>query len=88
MRRLMLNSVMNDLVLCCAGFLAVLIVHLSVGTTSVSFRRPAAPVELPSNSQIKEREDIKDLQLTVIQLKNGMTCVQSFNQKNLSCSSK
>lgn len=84
MKRLLLNTVKNDFIILAAGFLAVVVISLCFGKESSS----GPSTESLKNPAIKSSQVINELGVTVVEFKNGITCVVPFNKKSLSCTQK
>lgn len=84
MKRLLLNTLKNDFIILASGFVAAIIISLSFGKENSDAPSDSAL----NNPAIKTSQVIQELGVTVVEFKNGITCVIPFNKKSLSCSQK
>lgn len=83
-RLLILNTIRNDIILIAAGFLTVIIFSLSFSQEA----KTGPEMSLLSNPEVQSYQIIPELGVTVVEFKNGLTCVVPFNKKSLSCTQR
>lgn len=83
MKQLLFNTIKNDLILVMAGFFTVILISLSFGANNI----PPSKTSL-KDPNIVSSQIIQELGITIVEFKNGLTCVVPFNKKSISCTNQ
>lgn len=81
MRRLIFSCKKNDFALVAAGFVVIVTLGIAFGTESSEGPSDASL----KNPAIKSSQKVEELGVTVVDFKNGITCVIPYNKRSISC---